>query len=104
MTLPQITIRRILVLPLPYAAVFGVFDACNVPRNRGFFLGLIAGTALAGIVVVFRRPWELIATGITMAVAVVIGLAMSDPCTPLSVFVGPVVGFILFRGIVSTRS
>jgi hypothetical protein len=99
MTSHRITIRRILALPLPYAAVFALFDACNVPRDGGFVLALTAGTALAGIVLIYRRPWELVATGLTMAVTTVVGLTMSDPCTSLSVVIGPVIGFFVFRGL-----
>jgi hypothetical protein len=99
----QLPIRRFLALPLPYAAVFGLFHICNVPSDRAVMLGLIAGTALAGIILVFRKPRVLVAMGITMVVTVLVGLLMADPCTLITPTLGPVLGFFLFRSLNTTR-
>lgn len=60
---------------------------------------VIAYSAISAISMISRRNREWIAAIIAIATGVIVGAALSNPCSPGGIFIGPIAGFVVYRWI-----
>lgn len=91
----RITVGRLLAVPVPFAAIFALLAAARVPTWPGLAWGGIAGSCLAGVILLGGSPRELLGPIAGFAAGTAIGFPMLCPCTPIGLFVGPVLGLLV---------
>lgn len=60
---------------------------------------VIAYSAISAISMISRRNREWIAAIVAIAAGVIAGAALSNPCSPAGIVIGPVAGFVVYRWI-----
>ena len=93
-TAPRFGTRTLLAIVAAYAAVFALLSIAGVPPVPGLVLGGLAGTCLAGIIVLSRSVSELVPA----LVGVAAGIAIGAPVT-CATCVGGQDGLLLGAGI-----
>lgn len=87
-----------------------IFVCRNTPllRNAIFPDSLwrpaIAYSAMAAVAMISRSDRESIAAIMAFASGVIVGAALSDPCSPIGIVVGPITGCLVFRRIRAGKS
>lgn len=87
-----------------------IFVCRNTPllRNAIFPDSLwwiaIAYGAMTAISMISRSDRESIAAIVAFASGVIVGAALSDPCSPIGIVVGPIAGCLVFRRIRAGKS
>jgi hypothetical protein len=96
---PRLTLRRLLILPATFAAVFSLLDASGALTPTGLIFGMIAGSALS-LALAMTRTWHQ-AVGITggFAAGVIVGLPLMMRYTggPPVILIGAFVGLLVIE-------
>ena len=93
----RVGLWRMLTIPVAFGAILGLCRAARVPANPGLFYAGVGGSALAMISLLARDLGQALAAIGGLTLGVTVGFFLYDPCVPLGLYAGPVVGWVGYR-------
>lgn len=91
----RLTVRRMMVAVAASAVVFALFVNSRIPPIPAFAYGIVVCLAIVGVASLATDIRDLISALVAVTAGILVGAPLvQDACSPVGVFIGPIVGSI----------